>query len=522
MRKLRPLIVAVAVLSPLPASLAFAQTAPAAAPAPSSGMPIELTTLKLLLAKGLITQAEYDSAMRDLADSAGMRSGDQGTVVVGKWATTIYGFIEADHIYDSTQSFSDVAGNGQVQRPNPGPLPANPAAPTRYAGEHGRLMFGVRNSRLGFRMKAPEVGGVRTSAQMELDLLGNQPGNPPAVTESSFFTNPAMRVRHAFMKIETPIVDVLIGQYWHLFGWQSVYHPNTVEIQGVPGQIYGRTPQIRLSKTLKMGQFHLELAGALMRPPQRDSEVPEMQGGIRFSHDGFNGLTTAGATGTSIMPISLAVTGDWRRFSLQDFSPTPTHTVDKSMTAIAIDAFIPVVPATKDKKGNSLSLNGEFVTGYGIADLYTGFAGGLTNPTIPNGTAGVANPTYTPNVDPNMVVFGPDGTLHGIQWTSYLMGVQYYLPGSDAKYWVSANYSHTQSANAPRFVRNNVAAVPTAYNLTYAGLVRESEDWFDFNVFGDVAPGVRIGLEYANFNDRYSDGVHAINHRLQASGFFLF
>jgi hypothetical protein len=52
--------------------------------------------------------------------------------------------------------------------------------------------------------------------------------------------------------------------------------------------------------------------------------------------------------------------------------------------------------------------------------------------------------------------------------------------------------------------------------------LRESEDWFDFNVFGDVTKSTRIGLEYANFNDRYADGIHAINHRVQLSGYFIF
>src|SRR5438552_3357594 len=81
-----------------------------------------------------------------------------------------------------------------------------------------------------------------------------------ATTESATFTSPSFRIRHFNVKLETPIVDVLIGQYWHLFGWQSIYHPNTVEIQGVPGQIYSRTPQIRISKTIKSAPVTLELA----------------------------------------------------------------------------------------------------------------------------------------------------------------------------------------------------------------------------------------------------------------------
>lgn len=489
-------------------------------------MHIELTTLKLMLAKGLISQAEYDGAVSDLKESAGMHAGDKGTVVVGKWATTLYGFVEADHVYDSTQSFSEAAGNGFVQRSPPGPLPAA-AGPTRYAGEHGRFQMGVRNSRFGFRLKAPETSGIRTSAQMEFDLLGQAAGNgqPGAtaatVSEGSFFNNPAVRVRHAFMKVETPIVDFLVGQYWHLFGWQSVYHPNTVEIQGVPGHLYGRTPQLRISKTIKAGDFQVEIAGAALRPPQRDSEMPDFQGGLRFAYNGWNGMATAGSTGTSLMPLSLAITGDFRRFNVSEFAVAPTHANDKTTTAVAIDVFIPVLPATKDKKDNALSLNGEFVTGYAIADLYTGFDTGLRNPVLPGGAN--AQPAAS-NVDPNLLVYSPDGSLHGIQLTTYMFGVQYYLPGLDGRYWISANYAHTQSANTPRFVRYfpNVAVVPTDTNLTYAGQVRESEDWFDVNLFGDVVPGVRLGLEYANFNDRYADGVHAVNHRVQASGFFLF
>ncbi len=100
------------------------------------------------------------------------------------------------------------------------------------------------------------------------------------------------------------------------------------------------------------------------------------------------------------------------------------------------------------------------------------------------------------------------GHLHGIQWTSYLIGAQYYLPGTEGKFWVSGNYSHTQSANID--------------NYGTAARLRLAEDWFDVNVFVDPLPAVRIGVEYANFNDVYVDGTHAINHRLQLSGFFIF
>jgi len=52
--------------------------------------------------------------------------------------------------------------------------------------------------------------------------------------------------------------------------------------------------------------------------------------------------------------------------------------------------------------------------------------------------------------------------------------------------------------------------------------VRQFEDFFDANVFVDPLPSVRFGAEYAYFDDRYVDGTHAVNHRVQVSGFFMF
>ena len=63
----------------------------------------------------------------------------------------------------------------------------------------------------------------------------------------------------------------------------------------------------------------------------------------------------------------------------------------------------------------------------------------------------------------------------------------------------------------------------SAETLAYAqSKIRDHELWYDFNVMGDPYPGVRMGLEYANFRDSYLDGTEAVNHRLQFSGFYIF
>jgi hypothetical protein len=484
------------------AAPARAQVQPRAGAAPSADDPhhphsrvaVELTTLNLLRQKGLITQDELDSSVRDLGDSLGAQIGDAPTLVLGRWSTTLYGFVEADHIFDTTESFNDAAGNAQVARTD------------SYGGRHDRFMFGVRNSRIGFRLRAPEYHRIRASAMLEMDFLGNQ---PPGATEAALFTNPGFRIRHVNLKVETPIVDVLIGQYWQLFGWQSAYQPNTVEIQGVPGEVYGRTPQLRLSKTIKRRAVTIEFAAAIMRPPQRDSGYPEGQAGARLAINRWTGLATTGSTGTAIQPLSVAVTADVRRFSLPEFTAAPKSSVDSRVGwGIAADALVPILRARADKKGNALTLNAEYAYGYGTADLYSGLNGGVAFASLPNPTMATPAPTYTPNVDPGLVVFNADGTLHLIQWESYLIGAQYYFPGLNGRSWVSANYSHTDSNNA---------ALHGAANK-----VRTREDWFDVNLFGDVTPAVRLGLEYAFFRDQYADGNTPINHRVQLSAFYLF
>jgi hypothetical protein len=465
---------------------------------------LEFTTLRIMLAKGIISQAEFDSAMRDTVDSTGDAGGDSPTLMLARWSTTLYGFVEADSIYDSTQSFNDSAGNALV------------AKGSVYGGAHGRYTMGVRNSRIGFRLRAPEFHKVRVSAMLEMDFLGNQGqiGYAQAyqITEGAYFTNPAFRVRHFNLKIETPIVDILIGQYWQLFGWQSVYHPNSVQIQGLPGQVYSRTPQIRVSKTLKTDDITLELAVAVMRPPQRDGWTPEGQGGIRFAVNKWTAVSTAGAAGTSIQPLSVAFTADVRKFNLPNFAAKPDHAVGKTGWGIAADGFFPLIRGTKKHKSNSLSLQAEYALGQGIADLYTGLSGGVANAALPNPTMAATPPTYTVDADPSLIVFSADGKAHLIQWQSVLAGVQYYLPGLDGRLWVSSNFSHLSSDNASK------------YAASAATGARKHEDFVDANLFFDATPAVRLGFEYAWFRDVYSDAgsTFAVNHRAQLSAFYLF
>lgn len=415
---------------------------------------------------------------------------DEKPPVHAKWDATLYGFAELDMITDSTQGFGELAGGAAIARPN------------TYAGDHGQTTFTPRNSRIGFKVAAPEYQGMKASAQLEMDFLGNQ---PTGISEASLYGNATFRFRHLNAKLETKYVDILAGQYWSLFGWQSMFHPNTVAIQGVPGQIYSRVAQLRVGKKIKGGDVDVELQVAANRPVERASATPDGVAAIKISLPKLKAWHTAGSTGSSLDDAALGVSVIGRRFTPPAFQATPNHQESKNGYGVSVDALIPVIPATKESHAGALTLTGNFVYGAGLADQYTGFNGGVSNAALPNPNMANPAPTYTAVLDGGLALYSADGTLHPIQWTSILAGAQFYITNT---VWISANYSHMDSGNAKLFGAGNK--------------VFDTSNWADGNLMVDITPAFRVGGEFSWFNQTYVDGQDATDYRGQLSAFFIF
>ncbi len=477
-----------------PAPVAAAATPPPAPAAPKKEPFFGFTTLRLLREKNIISQAEFDSAMRDLHEAVGPRGADSTTVVLGKWATTLFGFVQGDIIWNSTQSFNDFGSNFQVARPG------------TYAAEHSRLQGSIRDSRIGVRVQTPELPWLRASALFELDLLGPTGAIGSTITENSFFVNPNLRVRHAYLKAETPIVDILFGQTWHLFGWQPSYIPAVVQWAGIVGELFARTMQLRISKTIKTRPVTIEMAIAGMRPPERDSSFPEFEAGFRLAFNKWTAVHTSYMTSTATLPASIGVSGDLRRYTLPEFSAAPQTTNSQLGLGIAVDAFIRIVRATKERKGNSLSILAEYVTGQGINDLYTGLNGGVANPSLPstNGTT----PTYASGVDAGLAVYDINGQLQLPRWTTFVVSLEYYLPKVGGRVGLFANVSRSQLHDSQLYAN--------------PARVRDNEIFYNGGFYVDITEAIRVGFDYARFDDQYADGVHAINDAFQMSGFLFF
>jgi hypothetical protein len=453
-----------------------------------------------------------------------------------QWKLTIYGFAEGDMMGDSTRSFNDGMNNNVIARDQ------------TQAGNNPRVQFTIRNSRFGFAAQAPEFAGIRSSGLLEFDLFGNQPsinsgggspGQAPGTgdtTEAAYFNNAGLRVRHAYVKLESDVVDILAGQAYHLLGWQNYFFVSSCGFLGLPNELFNRSVQLRLSHTFQSNPLNVEIAAAAFRPAQRDSAMPDGQGGIRFAFNHWKGITTPGSGGTGALPAAIGLSGLVRSFRVNPYAPMPAPPIPLTGWAVAAQVLLPIIPV-KDgtDRGNALTVTGEFVTGTGDADQYTGMTAGATMPNAyplppdtPVNAAGSATPQtagaaplvgapYTPNVDPGLVAFDTNGILHTINWQTYIVGIQYYLPPT-GRVFVTANYSRAKSDNIASLFHPDSPTQP----WVNAGGVFYSSWYVDGNIFFDVTPAARVGLSYQRVTQAMADGSNAYNNRYETTWLYFF
>jgi hypothetical protein len=424
-----------------------------------------------------------------------------------RWSVTLYGFAEADFIFDSTRSYDDAIGSTLVARSD------------TYEGQAGRSQFSVRNSRVGLLFGSPAFAGVKGSAVLEADFFGN-PAQPPdsgGSSEHAFFDSPVLRLRQAYLQLQNPYVDVLAGQTYTVFGFQNAYSPCTLEFLGIPNQLFSRTTQLRLSHEFFLARdLSIDVAAAAVRPAQRDSGVPDAQAGVRLNVYGWKGITTPGNTGTRALPLSIAVSGTLRQFKVNAFAPPPTQRSNSATGwGLSVDAFVPIISAAHaDDRGNRLSLLGSFVTGTGIADLLTS-GGGASFPTLPNPAQANPAPEYTANIDDGLVTFDTQGVVHTIDWWALRMGLQYYLPPS-GRLIVSANYTMGYSENMAELFPKGGAEIEL---LTR---VADRSQYADLNLMWDVTPAVRVGISGQYSKVDYLDGDAPHNVRVMGQALYAF
>jgi hypothetical protein len=400
------------------------------------------------------------------------------------WAITFLGVVQADYITDTTRSYNESIGGSLVARSD------------TLEGTVGRTQFSMRNTRFGVVLDAPAVGGVTPAAVLQGDFAGNQPGvpyvppgqaGPSPIPENLYYGSPTFRIRHAYLGLRSRYVDVLMGQTFDLFGWQNFYMG--LALLGLPNQAATRNPQFRISHTFGSGgPISVDVALAATRPAQRDSMVPDLQGGIRFKVDGWKGITTPGSALTFAFPLSLGLSAVGRQFKVNAFTPPPAQTSNQIMGwGASADLFIPVIPAANaDDRGNKLTLIGSFTIGTGIADLIAA-GGGARFPTLPNPEQQNPPPTFTPDVDNGLVSFDIFGVLHTLDWYAAKGSLQYYFPGS-GRFALGANFTYAHSNNIAKLFPKG------GMEIELLGAVADTSLSADGSLIWDATPAIRFGV----------------------------
>jgi hypothetical protein len=430
-----------------------------------------------------------------------------------RFELTPYGLLILENNWDSTESYQSGQGNGAIARSG-----AAPGQPPPYQGQNGRLSMTARNTILGFRVKAPRWHDIQTSARVEWDFASNGvPTSPPGTSfgdvtlsssESAYLTGAGFRMRQAYAKLESPVVDILVGQTQQLLGWGPLFYPNAANNLGVPGHLFGRESQIRFSHEFKTPAINVELAAGAFRPPQRDSAIPDGQAGIRLAINPLKAIVN----GDKLVPATIAVSGTTRTFRVQGYilpaAMTPPSQ-DRSYVAngagVALDALVPIIPGDDpEKPGNTLTVLGEAAQGYGISDQYLNLTFGLPTFSIQQ-----SNGTGTPiNIDPGIVDFDPNGVLRAIDVKSIMGNVQYVLPAPLDNVGLSGIYSYLYSDNIDR-----IATVTQSQTGSYSKIfVKQRYLEAALHVF--VTPAWRFSVSYCNTMQTFLDGLPETNIRI--------
>jgi hypothetical protein len=412
------------------------------------------------------------------------------------WDVTLYGYAALNVMQDSTQSFGTSSGNSVIVRRG------------TIRGNRLQAQATSRDSRLGLRLSPPKIGSVKSSVNLETDF--NAPP-PVEYTEANSVTNAAFRMRHYYMKVETPVVDFIAGQYHDLFGWGGKgFYPSTLAFLGITGEIYHRQPQIRLSKIMGAGKaLEFEVAGAVLRPVQKNGGYPDVEAGVRLAFNNWTGARQQAYGQPGIGAAGIGVSAIGRHFEVAQFLEFPGDTVPGNGYGIAGNVFLPIIPAHNNAdRGNSLSITGEYSRGTGIGDMYGDLSGGLLFPSLPNpqDRQQPTNPppVYTPNIDSGIVTFDGDNRLRTCDWEGIVAGLQYYLPIFKGRWWISGNFAQAKSAN--------IAEITP---IQGRGGVYTRSRYYDGNLFIAITDAIQMGFSFQQIDQVLGDGVKTQNRRTE-------
>jgi hypothetical protein len=455
--------------------------------------------MSLLLALALVSlympafaDDSSSDSMEDVNQAIGALTAKVDALAAKGPAVEFHGFVQSDYINDSTQSFQETVGEGSV---------ANGGTP---AGANGLTQFSLRNSRIDLLAK-DSIADWNFKGYIETDFLGINNGSTVADNEYKLYTQPTLRLRHAYVEGDTNDGwQILAGQWWTLFGWNMDYVLASVAEAPIMGTLYERVPQLRVQKTLGDAKgAQLQIAVNLEEPDQIISQVPNVDFGIRFLMNDIKGRFCSSTGAGKLMPLSIGLS---ERNADYYWNTNGGSTLNQNIwgSAIAADVLLPVLPAAEGKDDPSIVLTGEYTYGAGDTMPFNGgnfgglaalgsdpklpaYSGGGVNTSLDGGEAAVLNGGLTP-----------------LLLQSYNGQIQIFLPPSIGTIF-TAGYGEIFAIN----------------DSTLGGNINDDSNFF-VNAMQDVTKEVRVGLEYSQYWTHYNAGTTPNDQRVQLSTWYRF
>jgi hypothetical protein len=465
--------------------------------------------MSLLLALALVSlympafadESSSDS-MEDVNNAIGALTQKVDALAAKGPAVEFHGFVQSDMINDSTQSFAETVGDGSVKQGG------------SVNGANGLTQFSLRNSRIDLLAK-DSTADWNFKGYIETDFLGIPNGDTVNGNEYKLFTQPTLRLRHAYVEGDTN--DgwmIMAGQYWTLFGWNMDYVLATVAEAPVMATLYERIPQLRIQKTLGDNKgAQLQIAAALEKPDQDASQTPNVDFGIRFLMNDIKGRFCSSTGAGKLMPLSIGLSERNADFY---WNANGGQTLNQNIwaSALAADIMLPVMPASEGKDDPSIVITGEYT--YGAGDTMPFNGGGFSGlAELGTDTTGVPA-SYTTLSGVTSQLYGSEagvvnGGLTPILLQSYNAQIQIFLPPSIGTIF-TAGYGEIFASNTGAFtVAGDTVSVNDDSNMFV-------------NVMQDLNKEVRVGLEYSQYWTHYTAAANnnPTDQRLQLSTWYRF
>lgn len=214
-----------------------------------------------------------------------------------EWEVSLYGFIRTDYMWDTRKSSQVREGNLNLY-----PLDA-PAAGNDFNAVGSSNFLSVV-SRLGTKVKGPNVWGAKMSGTLEGDFFGNVEGS----------TIGLLRLRHAYINMEWNKTSLTMGQTWYPTFVPEVF-PGVANFNtGILFNPFGWATQVRLKYNLtkdlsfavtayKEREFTATVATiGTQNSASINSSLPSFHGQLQFKNK--NWIGGVGAEIKTLQPLT--------------------------------------------------------------------------------------------------------------------------------------------------------------------------------------------------------------------------